>query len=93
MKKSVTNIVVLYSIFGLVMTQAQEIEEITVTGSYIGSKFEKISVQVIDETEFNNLNVTSVGEISKYLSSSSGSHFQSNTLDGVESRAGHTTYD
>ncbi|SUZ82358.1 uncharacterized protein METZ01_LOCUS35212, partial [marine metagenome] len=59
MKKSVTNIVVLYSIFGLVMTQAQEIEEITVTGSYIGSKFEKISVQVIDETEFNNLNVTS----------------------------------
>ena len=63
---------------------AQEIEEITVTGSYIGSKSEKISVQVIDETEFDNLNVTSVGEISKYLSSSSGSHFQSNTLDGVD---------
>ena len=65
-------------------TYGQEIEEITVTGSYIGSKSEKISVQVIDETEFNNLNVTSVGEISKYLSSSSGSHFQSNTLDGVD---------
>ena len=63
---------------------AQEIEEITVTGSYIGSVSEKISVEVIDETEFNNLNVTSVGEISKYLSSASGSHFQSNTLDGVD---------
>ncbi len=63
---------------------AQEIEEITVTGSYIGSKSEKISVQVIDDTEFDNLNVTSVGEISKYLASSSGSHFQSNTLDGVD---------
>ena len=32
---------------------AQEIEEITVTGSYIGSKSEKISVKVIDETAFN----------------------------------------
>ena len=63
---------------------AEEIDEITVTGSYIGSKSEKISVQVIDENEFNNLNVISVGEISKYLSSASGSHFQSNTLDGVD---------
>ena len=42
-------------------TFSQEIEEITVTGSYIGSKSEKISVQVIDESEFNNLNVTTVG--------------------------------
>ena len=63
---------------------AQEIEEITVTGSYIGSKSEKISVKVIDETAFNNLNISTVGEISKYLSSSAGSHFQSNTLDGVD---------
>ncbi len=63
---------------------AQEIEEITVTGSYIGSKSEKINVKVIDETAFNNLNISTVGEISKYLASSAGSHFQSNTLDGVD---------
>jgi len=77
----------LYAIFSVLISNnlfAQNIEEITVTGSYIGSKSEKISVEVIDETEFNNLNISSVGEISKYLASSSGSHFQSNTLDGVD---------
>ena len=63
---------------------AQSIEEITVTGSYIGSQSGKISVEVIDETKFNNLNISTIGEISKYLASSSGSHFQSNTLDGVD---------
>ncbi|MCH2478919.1 MAG: TonB-dependent receptor, partial [Gammaproteobacteria bacterium] len=31
-----------------------------------------------------NLNISTVGEISKYLASSAGSHFQSNTLDGVD---------
>ncbi len=61
-----------------------EIEEIKVTGSYIGSKTSVISTQVIDESDFNHLNISTVGEISKYLASSSGSHFQSNTLDGVD---------
>ena len=77
----------LYAIFSVLISNnlfAQNIEEITVTGSYIGSKSEKISVEVINETDFNNLNISSVGEISKYLASSSGSHFQSNTLDGVD---------
>ncbi len=77
----------LYTFFVLIISNnlfAQEIEEITVIGSYIGSKSDKISVEVIDETEFNNLNISTVGEISKYLASSAGSHFQSNTLDGVD---------
>jgi len=77
----------LYTFFVLIISNnlfAQEIEEITVIGSYIGSKSDKISVEVIGETEFNNLNISSVGEISKYLASSAGSHFQSNTLDGVD---------
>jgi len=77
----------LYTFFVLIISSnlfAQEIEEITVIGSYIGSKSDKISVEVIDETEFNNLNISTVGEISKYLASSAGSHFQSNTLDGVD---------
>ena len=77
----------LYTFFVLIISNnlfAQEIEEITVIGSYIGSKSDKISVEVIGETEFNNLNISTVGEISKYLASSAGSHFQSNTLDGVD---------
>ena len=77
----------LYTFFALIISSnlfAQEIEEITVIGSYIGSKSDKISVEVIGETEFNNLNISTVGEISKYLASSAGSHFQSNTLDGVD---------
>jgi len=77
----------LYTFFVLIISNnlfAQEIEEITVIGSYIGSKSDKISVEVIDETQFNNLNISTVGEISKYLASSAGSHFQSNTLDGVD---------
>ena len=77
----------LYTFFVLIISNnlfAQEIEEITVIGRYIGSKSDKISVEVIDETKFNNLNISTVGEISKYLASSAGSHFQSNTLDGVD---------
>ena len=77
----------LYTFFVLIISSnlfAQEIEEITVIGSYIGSKSDKISIEVIGETEFNNLNISTVGEISKYLTSSAGSHFQSNTLDGVD---------
>ena len=67
----------LYTFFVLIISNnlfAQEIEEITVIGSYIGSKSDKISVEVIGETEFNNLNISSVGEISKYLASLSLIH-------------------
>ena len=63
---------------------AEEIEEIKVTGSYIGSRSNDIGTEVIDQSDFKNLNVTSVGEISKYLASAAGAHFQSNTLDGVD---------
>ena len=31
-----------------------------------------------------NINISSIAEISKYISSSSGSHFQANTLGGVD---------
>ena len=63
MKKSVTNIVVLYSIFGLVMTQAQEIEEIIVTGSNIGTNTSTVIVEVVDGTDYQNLNITNIGDI------------------------------
>ena len=63
---------------------AEEIEEIKVTGSYIGSRANDIGTEIIDKTDFKNLNVSTVGEISKYLASAAGAHFQSNTLDGVD---------
>ena len=63
---------------------AEEIEEIKVTGSYIGSRANDIGTEIIDQTDFKNLNVSTVGEISKYLASAAGAHFQSNTLDGVD---------
>ena len=67
---------------------AEEIEEIKVTGSYIGSRANDIGTEIIDQTDFKNLNVSTVGEISKYLASAAGAHFQSNTLDGCRPRHG-----
>ncbi|MAJ30546.1 MAG: TonB-dependent receptor [Gammaproteobacteria bacterium] len=75
-------LLILFSLFSLV--DAEEIEEIKVTGSYIGSRANDIGTQIIDQTDFKNLNVSTVGEISKYLASAAGAHFQSNTLDGVD---------
>ena len=72
----------LFSLFSAV--DAEEIEEIKVTGSYIGSRANDIGTEIIDQTDFKNLNVSTVGEISKYLASAAGAHFQSNTLDGVD---------
>ena len=63
---------------------AEEIEEIKVTGSYIGTRANDIGTEIIDQSDFNDLNISTVGEISKYLSSAAGAHFQSNTLDGVD---------
>ena len=41
-------------------------------------------VDIISADEFKNLRVSSVAELSKYLSIASGSHFQTNALDGVD---------
>ena len=59
-------------------------EEITVIGSYIDKESDSNPVEVIDEAKYRNLNITNIGEISKYLSISAGSHFQTNTLGGVD---------
>jgi iron complex outermembrane receptor protein len=83
MKKSVIFIVIL-TLTSLGRISAENIEEITVTGSYITTDKENISVDLINEEDYKNLNITNIAEVSKYISSSSGSHFQSNTLDGVD---------
>ena len=80
--RSITLIAIFLTPFSLLM--AEEIEEIKVTGSYIGTRSNDIGTEIIDQSAFNDLNISTVGEISKYLSSAAGAHFQSNTLDGVD---------
>ena len=68
-----------------VFIYADSIEEIVVTGSLIKDQSDIIlPAEIITEDEYKNYNITSVAEISKYLNISSGSHFQTNALDGVD---------
>ena len=70
-----------FSIFVL----TQEVEEVITTGSLIKDiEANSLPVELITKEDFDDLNINSVAEISKYLSSSSGSHFQTNALDGVD---------
>ena len=62
----------------------ENLEEITVIGSYIDKESDSNPVEVIDAAKYRNLNITNIGEISKYLNISAGSHFQTNTLGGVD---------
>ena len=64
---------------------AQETEEVISVASYIESSEQNASpVDVISADDFKNLRVSTVAELSKYLSVASGSHFQTNALDGVD---------
>ena len=62
-----------------------DIEEVVVTGSLIKVLEDDSSpIEVITSKEYDQLNITNVAEISKYLNISSGSRFQSNALEGVD---------
>ena len=62
-----------------------EIQELVVTGTLLKNTEQDSSpIDIISEEDYKNFNISNISEISKYLSSSSGSHFQSNTLDGVD---------
>ena len=64
---------------------AAEEEEVIIIGSYIESKDSDASpVDLVDRDSFLGTQVATLGQINKYLTVSSGSHFQSNTLDGVD---------
>ena len=68
-----------------VLTADEDIEEVLVTGSYIQDAVDSIGpLEVLSEDDFISLNITNLAEISKYLNIASGSHFQSNTLGGVD---------
>ena len=59
-----------------------DIEEVVVTGSLIKVLEDDSSpIEVITSKEYDQLNITNVAEISKYLNISSGSRFQSNALE------------
>ena len=64
---------------------ADETEEVISVASYIdSSELNSSPVDIISSQEFKNLRVSTVAELSKYLSVASGSHFQTNALDGVD---------
>jgi iron complex outermembrane receptor protein len=60
-------------------------EELVVTGSYLKDKtLESSPVDVLSAAELENLNISSLAEIGKYIHTSSGSHFQSDSLEGTD---------
>ena len=62
-----------------------QIEELITTGTLLKNPEQDSSpVEVITEDDYKNFNISNIAEISKYISSTSGSHFQANTLDGVD---------
>ena len=64
---------------------AQDIEEVIVTGVLQTEVNENsVSAKVLDNDFLDSIDINTFSEISKYLSSSSGSRFQTNNLDGVD---------
>ena len=84
MKKKFSLILSLLSIS--FATYAEEmIDEVIVTGTFIKQTEQRLhSLDTIDEDAYRKLNISNVAEISKYISSSLGSHFQTNSLDGFD---------
>lgn len=75
----------IYLLFLSFFIAAENIEELVVTGTMIKDAENDLSpVQVISKEDYENLNITNIAEISKYLNISSGSRFQSNALAGVD---------
>ena len=75
----------IYLLFLSFFIAADNIEELIVTGTMIKDAENDLSpVQVISKEDYENLNITNIAEISKYLNISSGSRFQSNALAGVD---------
>ena len=59
----------------------EEIEEVITTGTLLKESKSKFSpVEIITAEKFDEIGVSTIAEISKYLSASSGSHFQTNTI-------------
>ena len=60
-------------------------EEIVVTGSYIKNIDSELSpMEVFSKDDYLKFNTISLSEISRYIPSISGSHFQTNSMDGED---------
>lgn len=60
-------------------------EELVVTGSYLKDRtIESSPVDIFNAVELENLNISSLAEIGKYIHTASGSHFQSDSLEGTD---------
>ena len=63
----------------------EDVEEVITIGSYLGGdRSDLLPTEIIQKDDYTDLNITNIAEISKYLSSASGSNFQANTLGGID---------
>ena len=70
-------------IFFLAFLNAEE--EIVVTGSYLKNSENDLSpVETFSKDDYLKFNTMSLSEISRYIPSISGSHFQTNSMDGED---------
>ena len=75
----------LMAFFMLPFSFSEEVEEVIVTGTILkNSENNDSTLKVLTNSAFNELNIISFAELSKFLTSSSGSRFQTNSLDGVD---------
>ncbi len=83
--KEVNCIYIAIILFMTIPPHAEETEEVIAVASYIeSSELDTSPVDIISAEEFKNLRVSTIAELSKYLSIASGSHFQTNALDGID---------
>ena len=78
-------LLIMFCTFNINLIAETQIEEVITTGSLLHSPDEDSSpIDIISEENLKDLNILTIGEISKYIASSSGSHFQTNSLDGTD---------
>ena len=60
-------------------------EELVVTGSYLNDQtIEASPIEIMSAEKISDLSLSSISEISKFIHTSSGSHFQSDSLEGTD---------
>jgi iron complex outermembrane receptor protein len=60
-------------------------EELVVTGSYLKDQtIEASPIEIMSAEKISDLSLSSISEISKFIHTSSGSHFQSDSLEGTD---------
>ena len=78
-------LLIMFCTFNINLIAETQIEEVITTGSLLHNPDEDSSpIDIISEENLKDLNILTIGEISKYIASSSGSHFQTNSLDGTD---------